>query len=149
METLSNIQIKSDEEILAEIKKLNAEISRRRCRETKKNKPRTEEQLKRGRPKKTDEPKQVEPMPTEQLLEPPPKAERPRTDWRHKENGKYDNHAVDPEYYKNYWREHYRKPYTCDICNTNLLSSGSGILKHKRTMRCQLAKLKQETGQSN
>ena len=44
METLSNIQIKTDEEILAEIKKLSAEISKRRGRETKKNKPSTEEQ---------------------------------------------------------------------------------------------------------
>ena len=67
METLSNIQIKTDEEILAEIKKLNAEISKRRCRETKKNKPQTEEQLKRGRPKKTDQPKQIESTPSEQL----------------------------------------------------------------------------------
>ena len=131
METLSNIQIKTDEEILAEIKRLNVEISKRRCRETKKNKPQADEQLKRGRPKKTDQPKKVESEPYEQLLEPPPKIGRPRAEWRHKANGKYDNQAVDPEYYQNYWSEHYRKPYTCDICNTVILCSGSGILKHK------------------
>ena len=145
METLSNIQIKTDEEILAEIKKLSAEISKRRGRETKKNKPSTEEQPKRGRPKKTDLPKEV--MPTEDT--PINIEERSRTEWRQKENGKYDKRAIDPEYYKNYWREHFRKPYTCDICNTVISCCGSAVHKHKRSMRCQLAKLKQETGQSN
>ena len=148
METLSNIKIKTDDEILAEIKKLNAEISVRRSRETKKNKPPTEEQPKRGRPKKTDLPKEV--VPLEQLEEAPINTGgRPRTEWRHLENGKYNSQAVDPEYYKNYWREHFRKPYTCDICDTVISCCGSAVHKHKRSMRCQLAKLKQEKEQSN
>ena len=145
METLSNVQIKTDEEILAEIKKLSAEIVKRRGRETKKNKLSTEEQPKRGRPKKTDPPKEV--IPPEET--PVNIEERSRTEWRQKENGKYDKSAIDPEYYKNYWREHFRKPYTCDICLTVISCCGSAVHKHKRSMRCQLAKLKQEKEQSN
>jgi len=145
METLSNVQIKTDNEILAEIKKLSAEIVKRRGRETKKNKLSTEEQPKRGRPKKTDPPKEV--VPPEET--PVNIEERSRTEWRQKENGKYDKSAIDPEYYKNYWREHFRKPYTCDICNTTISCCGSAVHKHKRSMRCQLAKLKQEKEQSN
>ena len=32
-----------------------------------------------------------------------------RAEWRHLENGKYNNKPTDPEYFKNYWREHYKK----------------------------------------
>jgi len=145
MDTLQDIKTKTDEEILAEIKTLNVEISRRRQRETKKKKQPTEEPVKRGRPKKTDQ-TQSEQTQSEQPTE---EVKRYRAEWRHKPDGKYDSQPIDPEYHKNYWREHFRNPYTCDICNRTILCCGSSILRHKNSQRCQLIKLKNEIQPSN
>ena len=120
METQKINHDQTDEELLAELKRLNAIITTRR-RNTKTKEPfdKTEdsEVKKRG---------------------------RPITGWRHGENGKYDSHAIDPEYNKKYWQEHYRKPFTCPICDTILKTAGSNVLKHQRTLHCQLAKYKKE-----
>ena len=80
MDTLQDIKTKTDEEILAEIKTLNVEISRRRQIETKKKKQPTEEPVKRGRPKKTDQ-TQSEQTQSEQPTE---EVKRYRAEWRHK-----------------------------------------------------------------
>ena len=119
-------QNQTDEEILAEFKRLSAIITKRR-RNTKTKEPidKTEnaENSEHSEPKKRG---------------------RPITGWRHGENGKYDSHAIDPEYNKKYWQEHYRKPFTCPICDTILKTAGSNVLKHQRTLHCQLAKYKKE-----
>ena len=74
----------------------------------------------------------------------PKKKGRPRAEWRHNEDGTYNTAPLDPKYQLKYWYEHFRKPYECDVCGKTLKCCGSGVLKHKRSMHCQLAKLKAE-----
>ena len=69
--------------------------------------------------------------------------------WRYGEDGKYDSHAIDPEYSKKYWQEKFRKPFTCPICGTTLKTCGSNILKHQKSLHCQVAKMKNEEAQQN
>jgi hypothetical protein len=107
----------TDAEILAELKRLSAIITKRRRNNKSKETIDNSEVKKRG---------------------------RPIAAWRHGEDGKYDSHAIDPEYSTLYWREKYRKPYTCPICDTLLKTAGSNILKHQRTLHCQLAKFRNE-----
>jgi len=113
-------QNQTDEEILSELRRLNAIITKRR---------RTPKQIENEENSENSEPKKVG---------------RPKANWRHGENGKYDSHAIDPEYSKKYWQENYRKPFTCPICDTTLKTAGSNVLKHQRTLHCQLAKYKKE-----
>jgi hypothetical protein len=96
---------------------------------------------KRGRPRKA----------VDENAEPsePKKIGRPITPWRHLANGKYYSSSKDPNYQMSYWRENYRKPYTCEICGATLQSCGSAVHKHKRTLHCQLAKFKKETQTAN
>jgi hypothetical protein len=99
------------------------------------------EAKKRGRPRLTNE---------ITTSEEPKKVGRPITAmWRYGEDGKYNTQVIDPEYTKKYWREHYRKPFTCDICGTTLQCCGSGVHKHHRSMKCQLAKFKKSEPSSN
>ena len=97
------------------------------------------EPKKRGRPLKgTEKPKIAE----ENVK--PKKLGRPLTaQWRYKENGVYNNNAVDPEYAIKYWRTHYRKPYTCNICGATLNCCGA-IPRHEKSLHCQLAKMKKD-----
>ena len=97
------------------------------------------EKRKRRRPKKPVDNASSEEQPTQ-----PKKLGRPIVPWRHKEDGTVDNRALDPQYYMKYWREHFRNPYTCDICGKTLQCCGSGVHKHQRTMHCQIAKLKKQ-----
>lgn len=90
----------------------------------------------RGRPKKI-----VDPNDADDLQ--PKKLGRPIAPWRHGEDGKYNSHAIDPEYAIKFWRANYRKPHTCTICGRTLQCSGA-IPKHERTMYCQLAKFLKE-----
>jgi hypothetical protein len=93
---------------------------------------------KRGRPKKgMEKPKVIDEDPK------PKKLGRPLTAWRHREDGTYNSHAIDPEYAIKYWRTHYRKPYTCGICGATLNCCGA-IPRHEQSLHCQLAKLKKE-----
>ena len=95
---------------------------------------------KRGRPKKL----------VEIALEKEPKKKgRPIAEWRHGEDGKYNNQAVDPKCSLKYWYEHYRKPFECNICGRTLQCCGSGVHKHQRGMHCQLAKLKKQLEPAN
>jgi hypothetical protein len=114
------IQTQTDEEILSELRRLSAIITKRR---------RT--------------PKQIENVENSEQSE-PKKVGRPKARWRHGENGKYDSHAIDPEYSKKYWQENHRKPFTCSICDTTLKTAGSNVQKHQRSLHCQLAKYKKE-----
>ena len=89
---------------------------------------------KRGRPRVTHE---------SVTSEEPKTIGRPITAmWRYGEDGKYNKQVIDPEYTKQYWRDHYRKPFTCDICGTTLQCCGSVVHKHHRSMKYQLAKFK-------
>ena len=92
------------------------------------------EQKRRGRPKKIVE--DVEPKPK-------PKLGRPLTSWRHREDGTYNSRPIDPEYAKQYWRTHYRQPYTCPICDAKLNVCGQ-IKRHEQSLHCQLAKLQKQ-----
>ena len=98
----------------------------------------TEVKKKRGRPLKgMEKPK----IPEEEKK--PKKLGRPLTAWRHREDGSYNSHAIDPEYAMKYWRTHYRQPYTCGICGATLNCCGA-IPRHEKSLHCQLAKLKKE-----
>ena len=93
----------------------------------------------RGRPKKI---KVVE-EPTE-----PKKIGRPKVEWRHGEDGKYNSQCIDPKYHLKYWRERYKKPCICEVCGKKLETcSPSSINVHKRSMHCKYAKLKKELEQ--
>ena len=74
---------------------------------------------------------------------------RPIAEWRHGEDGKYNKQAIDPEYSTQYWRENFRKPFICPICETSLKTVGSNVLKHQRTLHCQLTKYKKEQAAIN
>ena len=90
-----------------------------------------------GRPRKGSE----KPKPD---VEKPKRLGRPLTaPWRHQDNGVYNHAPIDPEYSIKYWRAHYKKPYTCGICNATLHCCGA-IPRHERTLHCQLAKLRKE-----
>ena len=93
---------------------------------------------KRGRPKKgMEKPKVLEED------QKPKKLGRALTAWRYREDGTYNNGPIDPEYAKKYWRTHYRKPYTCPICDAELNVCGA-IKRHEQSLHCQLAKLKKQ-----
>ena len=154
---INDIKTKSDDEILAELKRLSAEITNRRRRGPRKVKEQIEasEPNKRGRPKKvleqneqreqdehTDESQQSD------QTKPKKHFER-RAGWRYGEDGKYFTKAIDPQYDAKYWREHYRKPYNCDICGTTINCCGTAVQKHKLTMRCQLAKFQKEQSEKH
>ena len=97
------------------------------------------EKKKRGRPRQPPKTTQV----VEEIKE-KKRMGRPRTPWRHEPDGTYHSHSSDPKYNIRYYHEHYKNPYTCEICGTTLKSCGSSVHKHKRGMHCQLAKLKKE-----
>ena len=102
------------------------------------------EKKKRGRPMKGSE----KPKLTDDQI-PTKKLGRPLTAlWRYQENGVYNNMASDPEYAKKFWYSHYRKPYTCGICNATLHCCGA-IPRHERSLHCQLAKMKKEAEGKN
>ena len=123
MENKNENQNQTDEEILAELKRLSAIITKRR------------------RTPKTKEPNDKTDIDENSEAK---KRGRPIAAWRHGEDGKYNKQAIDPEYSTQYWRENYRKPFTCPICETILKTVGSNVLKHQRTLHCQLAKYKKE-----
>ena len=129
MELKNKIEHQTDDEILSNLKRLNAEIIRRRRSQNTFKEPSVESSNSEEAPIKT--------------------RGRPKVGWRHKEDGKYDSHAVDPEYNKKYWQENYRKPFTCPICDTTLKTSGSNIQKHQRTLHCIVAGMKKEQAKEN
>ena len=94
---------------------------------------------KRGRPKKGMEKPKVIDTETKPKL----KLGRPLTSWRHREDGTYNSAPIDPEYARQYWRTHYRQPYTCLICDAKLNCCGA-IPRHEQSLHCQLAKLKKQ-----
>ncbi len=145
----------SDEEIFAQLNALS-ELIKSRKRKPRKPKETTEtieeiiepqevKQEEPTEPKKKGRPKIVK----EASLEPeePKKRGRPMTPWRHGDNGKYNRKCLDQQYYIKYWHEHYKKEYTCEICGKCLTCIGGALHAHRRTMHCQLAKLKKEKEQ--
>lgn len=146
----------SDEEILAQLNALS-ELIKSRKRKPRKPQQTTEEivepqevpqlikQEEPTEPKKRGRPKIVKETPTEP--DEIKKRGRPMTPWRHGENGKYNRKCLDQKYYIKYWHEHYKKEYTCEICGKCLTCIGGALHAHRRTMHCQLAKLKKEKEQ--
>ena len=49
--------------------------------------------------------------------------------WRYNLDGTYNNKPTDPNYFKNYWRTHYKKKYICLFCDKKILN----IEKNKKT----------------
>ena len=148
MDSTQNIQSnnQTDDEILAEIKRLSSIISIRRRVITLKQKPKEPPKKRGPKPKKVKQEETEEKKPEETEEKKPEEAKKkPCAEWRYKSNGKYDKNPIDPEYFKIYWREHFQKPYTCLICEKVLSSCGIGcIKKHERSAKCQRAKLKKE-----
>ena len=142
----------SDEEILAQLNALS-ELIKSRKRKPRKPRETTEiideviepQEFKPTEPKKKGRPKIVKEDSTEP--EEPKKRGRPMTPWRHGENGKYNRKCLDQQYYIKYYHEHYKKEYTCEICGKCLTCIGGALHAHRRTMHCQLAKLKKEKEQ--
>lgn len=53
---------------------------------------------------------------------------------RYLEDGTYYNGPKGKrEYFKQYWNEHYNKPWTCEICNRKI-SCLNNIARHEKTM---------------
>ena len=117
----SQENIKSDSEILSELRMLALQMSL------------VKKRMKKSKGENTEEPKE------------PKKRGRPRVEWRHGEDGKYNSQCIDPKYSRDYWRENLRKPHTCEVCGKVLKTCGVGVINsHQRSMHCQLAKLKKE-----
>ena len=51
-------------------------------------------------------------------------------------NGKYNDHPLDPEYFKKYYREHFAHSHTCEICGT-VLANTQKIQRHQNAKKCQ------------
>ena len=116
-------QNQTDTELFAEFKRLSAIITKRR-RNAKTKEP-------------NDKIESVEPSEV--------KKGRPIVAaWRHREDGTYNKQAIDTEYAIKYWRDNFRKPFFCSICERTLQTGGSNVMKHQRTLHCQLAKFKKE-----
>ena len=120
MELKYKIENQTDDEILAELNRLSAEITRR----------------KKGPRKLKEQTDDIEP------IEKPKKTRH--VEWRNTEDGVYNGKPSDPDYDKVFWKTHYKKPFTCDICGKTLTCCGSAIQKHQQSMRCQISKLKKE-----
>jgi hypothetical protein len=128
MESKNENQNQTDAEILAELKRLNAIMTKRR------RTPKPKEPIDKTENNENSEVK---------------RRGRPIAEWRHGEDGKYNKQAIDPEYSTQYWRENFRKPFICPICETSLKTVGSNVLKHQRTLHCQLTKYKKEQAAIN
>ena len=57
---------------------------------------------------------------------------------RHLENGKYNSKPNDPEYFKKYYHQVVKQPYTCPRCDS-ILSSKSLRHRHEKTIYCMHA----------
>ena len=64
-----------------------------------------------------------------------------RAEWRHNLDGSYNNKPTDPEYFKTYWRTHYKKEYICPHCDKKLLNIEK-IKRHELSHLCIKAKNK-------
>jgi hypothetical protein len=61
--------------------------------------------------------------------------------WRHNADGTYNNKPSDPEYFKKYWREHFKKEYICIHCDKKLLNTEK-IKRHEMSHLCIKARNK-------
>jgi hypothetical protein len=83
------------------------------------------------------------------LTEEKPKSQkklgRPRVEWRHREDGTYISKAIDPDYFRKYWAETFKKPFNCHLCDKQLTICSPGAIKaHEKSMHCQLSVLKKQ-----
>ena len=53
-------------------------------------------------------------------------------EWRHLENGKYNNRPIDEKYFYNYFKEHYHHPVQCELCD-RVLKCCDGLKRHQKT----------------
>ena len=75
----------------------------------------------------------------------PKRMGRPLNPNRHKPDGTHDNYPLAGNaYFREYYRTHYVKPYTCGICGSSLQTC-SKIKKHEQSRKCLAAKQKLET----
>ena len=98
-------------------------------------------------PKPTKEPKPPkEPKPVKEKKVKPPKEPHEKlkpgrktgmilNPDRHREDGTYITCPLDPEYYRNYYHQVIKKPYTCPHCNLTLASSQK-VKRHEATGYC-------------
>ena len=91
MESKNENQNQTDAEILAELKRLNAIMTKRR------RTPKTKEPIDKTENNENYEVK---------------KKGRPIAEWRHSEDGKYNKQAIDPEYSTQYWRENFLESHS-------------------------------------
>ena len=82
---------------------------------------------------------------TEEKTKSEKKLGRPRVEWRHREDGTYISRAIDPDYFKKYWAETFKKPFNCHLCTKTLTICSPGAIKaNEKSMHCQLAVLKKQ-----
>ena len=58
--------------------------------------------------------------------------------WR--DDGTYDKKPLDPNYFKKYYQNHLKQPFTCPDCGKTI-SSKSNLSKHQQTAKCRNAKI--------
>lgn len=64
-----------------------------------------------------------------------PRRTRPRNPLRHRADGSYNSHCLDPNYAHNYFYENMKDvKIKCDCCGAELLKSN--ISKHKKSLKC-------------
>ena len=61
--------------------------------------------------------------------------------WRYNLDGTYNNKPTDPNYFKNYWRTHYKTEYICPSCDKKILNTEK-IKRHELSHLCIKAKNK-------
>ena len=62
--------------------------------------------------------------------------EEPKKTSRWNTDGTYDNKPLDPDYFKKYYQNKLKTPFTCPDCGTTI-SSKANLSKHRNTKKCR------------
>ena len=62
--------------------------------------------------------------------------EPPTKQSRWKPNGTYDTKPLDPDYFKKYYLNNLKTPFTCPDCGTTI-SNKTNLSKHRNTKKCR------------
>lgn len=62
--------------------------------------------------------------------------EEPKRQSRWKDNGLYDTKPLDPDYFKKYYQNKFKTPFTCPDCGTTITNK-SNLSKHRGTKKCR------------
>ena len=65
-----------------------------------------------------------------------PNGVEPNHKSRWKDNGTYANKPLDPDYFKKYYINKLKTPFTCPDCGTTI-SSKANLSKHRNTRKCR------------